>query len=121
MIIGGIILCASQQSTAVIGGILLTILGVLSLIYITVRICLAAACVLDKGMNPWAAITSSFAMTRANFWRLVALFILQNIIVIVSLIPLLLGLIWTLPLSLILYGTIYQFLSLRPQVQPNIQ
>lgn len=116
VVIGGVILTSfNQQSLAfLIGGISTTIIGVISIIYLAVRISFAMAFVLDQVSNPWQSIKQSFMITRSNFWRICWLFILQTLIVLVSMIPLGIGLIWTLPFTVILYGVIYLKLNKTP-------
>lgn len=91
--------------------ILIGFVGIIGIIYITLRMYLAMAFVLDRGVMPWPAIKLSFLATRSNFWRLVAIIILELLIILVSLIPLGIGLIWTAPFVYILYGVVYRNLS----------
>lgn len=113
VIIGGAILTNfSQHSIAyLISGILIIAIGVASLIYIAIRIFFAMAFILDQVSNPWESIKQTLIITRSNFWRLIWIFILQTFIILVSAIPLGIGLIWTLPFAIILYGVMYQKLS----------
>jgi len=93
--------------------ILVYVLASLVILYIFIRIILAMAFVLDKKCGPWQAITQSFAATRGNVMRLIAIFLLQFCIVIISILLLLVGLIWSLPFSYILYGEVYKTLALN--------
>ncbi len=93
--------------------VLLGLIGFVLTVFLCVRMMLSMAFVLDKGTNPWPAITQSFASTKNNFWRLIAIFIAQAIIIIISAIPLGIGLIWTLPFAYILYGLVYKNLTLN--------
>ena len=93
--------------------VILFIIGFISLIYLSIRIALGMAFALDQEVNPWQAIKMSFAATNENVWRLIGIYIIQLIIVIISMIPLGIGLIWTIPFILILYGTIYQRLLIN--------
>ena len=86
-------------------------LSALALIYLGIRMVLSIGYVLDQGVGPIDAIKNSFAATRGNVLNLIGVFILQTIIVAVSMIPLFIGLIWTLPLGLIIYGMFYKRLS----------
>lgn len=92
---------------------LLIILAVLGTIYVSIRISLSAALVLDRKLNPWSAIKKSFEATRSNFWRLIGILIIQVLILILSIIPLGVGLIWSLPFILVCYGVIYKNLSIN--------
>jgi len=91
--------------------ILLFVAGLLGTIYITIRLMLSMGFVLDKQMSPINAIKSSFRATQCNFWNIFFIFLLQSLIIAISAIPLGIGLIWTIPFSLINYGVIYKNLS----------
>lgn len=83
--------------------------GILFL-FLLIRITLAMGFLLDKNQNPWIAIKSSFKATRDNFWRLLIVHFLFICLIVVSALPLCIGLIWTLPLGFILYGVMYKTL-----------
>jgi len=104
---GGFLL-GSGSIIGMIAGVLLCIAAVISILIIGVRLSLSMAFVLDAGASPVAALKSSFHATQGNFWNLVGIFLLQIIIIAVSVIPLGIGLIWTLPFGFICYGLIYQ-------------
>lgn len=91
-----------------------------AIIYLMFRMSMALPLVLDKGLYPWQAITQSFEMTRWNFWRLVALYFLQIGLFLLSLATLGIGFIWTMPLLVVIYGTVYNSLlpNLRQQRNP---
>jgi len=91
--------------------ILLFVLGGAVFVYLSIRMLISNALVLDKATPPWDAIKISFNATRGNFWACLALIILQILIVAVSAIPFGLGLIWTLPLTFICYGVMYKRLN----------
>ena len=101
------------KSTMLIIAGVVGIIGFVATVFITVRIMLSMGFVLDKGTNAWAAITQSFAATAGNFWRLVGIVIIQTLIILVSIIPVGIGLIWSLPFVYILYGTVYKNLTLN--------
>lgn len=75
---------------------------------IGLRMALALAFVLDKRLSGLAAIKASFAATENNMLCLLVLFILQSMIVFVSMVPFGIGLIWTLPFVFVTYGVIYK-------------
>lgn len=89
------------------------VIGIIGVIYFVIRLLVAMAFVLDKLSNPWEAIVKSFEATRGNFWNLLFLTIIEILILMISAIPLGIGLIWTLPFALILYGIIYKELSVN--------
>lgn len=88
-------------------------LGVIFSIYLFVKIFLGTAYVLDKKVNPWQAIKLSFVATKGNILPLIVIYLMQMIIFIISAIPLGIGLIWTIPFMIILYGVIYRRLTTR--------
>lgn len=90
---------------------LLFIAGYLVMIYLVVRFSLGLMFILDKEVGPVNAFTLSYRATRCNFWRIFVIHILLSLIYSISMIPLFIGLIWTLPLLLISYGVIYKNLS----------
>lgn len=81
------------------------------LLCISIRMILAVGFLLERNANPWQAIKLSFIATRSNFFRIVAFFLIGIVILLISLIPLGLGLIWSLPFLVILYGEVYKGLS----------
>lgn len=112
MIAGGILFYTTQEAdrTPAIIGLsgLLFIIGFIVTIYLYVRMWLAMAFVLDQGTGPWDAIKKSFCATKSNIWNLIGISIFMSLIIIVSAIPLGIGLIWTIPLGVIVYGEVYR-------------
>lgn len=88
--------------------IILVVIGVIVIIILAIRLALSNAFVLDKQLGPVDAIRASFQATRGNFWRLLGIMIIQLAIVLVSVIPFGIGLIWTIPFAYILYGLVYK-------------
>jgi hypothetical protein len=91
--------------------ILLFIIGGAMVCYISIRMIISNAFILDKATQPLDAIKMSFKATRDNFWNCLGLTILQMLIIAVSALPLAIGLIWTLPLTFICYGVMYKRLQ----------
>ncbi len=87
-----------------IGLLLLVIPG----IYLMFAYYLALPLVAEKGMSPWQALETSRKTITHRWFAFFFFGIVISIIVFVSMIPLGIGLIWTLPLSLIAYGIIYR-------------
>ena len=81
--------------------------------YLAMRLYLAKGIVLDQQVGPWAAIKKSFRATKYNVWRLIGLTLLNAIILLVSVIPLGIGLIWSLPYLFINYGMVYRRLVIE--------
>ena len=97
-------------------GTIAIVISAIGAFYVTISMSLAAAFVLEKESSPWRAIAASFQATRWNFWRLLALYILQSFIILLGIIPFFIGLIWAIPFSFILYGMIYQRLSINTRI-----
>lgn len=108
--IGGLLGAQMFPGATIIGGILFA-LAVIILIVLAIRLMLAIGLVLDQNLNPWPAIKMSFLSTKGNELRLFLLILIQLAIVTISAIPFGLGLIWTLPFSIIGYGVIYKRLA----------
>src|SRR5205085_143591 len=103
------VISAVSSGVSMVGWALLTIIA-FAAFYLLVRLMLSIAFVLEQNVNPWRAIVLSFHATRCNFWRLFGWYIAIWIIMMISIIPLGIGLIWTLPLIYISYGMIYKTL-----------
>jgi uncharacterized membrane protein len=87
-----------------IGFLLLIIPG----IYLSVAYYFAMPLVTEKGLRPWEAMEISRKTVSKRWFTMFFFFIVLSLIIIVSMIPLGIGLIWTLPMSLIAYGIIYR-------------
>lgn len=87
-----------------IGFVLLVIPG----IYLAVAYYMAMPLVVEKGLSPWQAMEVSRKTITRRWFSVFGLFIILGIIFTVSLIPLGLGAIWTLPMMMIAYGILYR-------------
>lgn len=87
-----------------IGFILLILPG----IYLAVAYYMALPLVVEKGMSPWQALETSRKAVSRRWFRIFGFFIVVSIIMAISIIPLGIGLIWSLPLFIIAYGIIYR-------------
>lgn len=94
-------------------GAILVVVSIIGSIVLAIRLSLAIAFVLDAASAPLEAIKKSLSATDNNFWSLLGIYLLQFIILIVSMIPAGIGLIWSLPLVLICYGLIYKQLRVN--------
>ncbi len=83
------------------------VMGVL-MIGLALRFYLAVGMVIANEMNPWDALVASFSATKGNVCRIIGLILLNFLIVFISVIPFGIGLIWTIPYSLICYGEVYR-------------
>jgi len=86
-----------------IGFVLLILPG----IYLAVGYAMALPLVVEKNLSPWAAMEASRKAISKHWFKIFGLYIVLTIILWISAIPLGIGLIWTLPLALILYGVLY--------------
>ena len=84
------------------------LISILLVIYFYTRLFLASAFVLDRELNPWLAIKSSFTATRSNIWRIIGIIIISILLLVIGAIPLGIGLIWTFPLVFIILGVTYK-------------
>lgn len=87
-----------------IGYILLFVPG----LYLAVAYIFAAPLVVEKNLSPWQALESSRKAVTHSWFKTLGLILLLGLIVALSAIPLLIGLIWTLPFTIIAYGVLYR-------------
>lgn len=87
-----------------IGFFLLIIPG----IYLSIAYSMSLILVVDKGMSPWKALETSRKAVTKHWFSLFVLFLAISIINALGTIPLGLGLIWTVPMSIIAYGIAYR-------------
>jgi uncharacterized membrane protein len=84
------------------------LIGMILFVYLLVRLSLSVLTVLDRRVNPLEAVKYSWIGTRANFWRLFGFYIINFFILLAGVIPLGIGLIWTLPYAFLAHGVAYQ-------------
>ncbi len=90
--------------------ILLTIgfaLLVLPGIYLSVGYALTLPLILEKGLGPWEALEASRKAIHKKWWTVFGLYLVMLLLYMVSLIPVGIGLIWTLPMFFVLIGVLY--------------
>lgn len=91
---------------------IMTLIGILLLvlpgIYLSVAYMFALPLIVDKNMGVWEAMERSRKQVTKHWFKAFFLTILLSIIVAISMIPLGIGLFWTIPLMFVtLYGLIY--------------
>ncbi len=86
-------------------------------IYLTIRMWLGYAFIVDKKLNPWEAIQLSFKMTSGNVWNIIGLFAIKIGVLFLCSLTLGIGFIWGLPWVLITYGEAYKRLSSRQDIR----
>lgn len=84
------------------------VLFILPGIYLMVAYALALPLVLEKNLSPWAALETSRKAVTHQWFRFVGLYLVMMMIVIVATIPLGIGLIWALPMLLVVVGIVYR-------------
>jgi uncharacterized membrane protein len=88
----------------VIGFFLLVLPG----IYLMFAYYLAMPLVVEKGLSPWQALEASRKAVTHRWFSVFGLMLSLMVIVLVSAIPLGIGLIWTMPMLIIAYGILYR-------------
>lgn len=101
---------AGSLIASILSFIIVVVWAVLFVIMI-IRMYLSKPLVIVEGLGPWVAIKRSIALTRNNVWPLIGIAIINILIVVVSAIPLGIGLIWSLPYVFISYGVVYRRLA----------
>jgi len=86
-----------------IGLVLLVLPG----IYLTVGYALTLPLILDKGLGPWEALEASRKAIHKKWWTVLGMYLVMMLLYMVSMIPLGLGLIWTVPMFMVLMGVLY--------------
>ena len=86
-----------------IGFVLLIIPG----IYLAVSYAFVYTLIVDKGLDIWEAMELSRKTVTEQWFKFFGLSILSGIIIVISAIPLGIGLIWSIPMTYIAYGLLY--------------
>ncbi len=87
-----------------IGFLLLIIPG----IYLAVAYSFTLMLIVDKGLSPWQALETSRKAITKRWFTFFVYMLLIGLINLIASIPLLIGLIWTVPMSIIAFGIIYR-------------
>ena len=87
-----------------IGYVLLVLPG----IYLSVAYLLAVPLIIEKRLSPWDAMEASRKAITHHWFKTFFLFVVMSLLIIVSLIPLGLGLIWTYPMLINVMGILYR-------------
>ncbi len=88
----------------VIGFLLLVIPG----IYLGVSYIMAMPLVVEKNLGPWRALETSRKAVTKKWFSIFGLFFVIGLISMVSMIPLGIGLIWTIPMASLAFGILYR-------------
>lgn len=87
-----------------IGLLLLVLPG----IYLMIAYYMAMPLVVEKGMSPWQAMETSRKAITHRWFSFLGLGIVMMVIMVISMIPLGIGLIWSMPLMIIAFGVLYR-------------
>jgi uncharacterized membrane protein len=87
-----------------VGFLLLIIPG----IYLSVAYYFAIPLVAEKGLAPWEAMEISRKVVSKKWFTMFFFSLVLSLILALSALPLLIGLIWTIPMAIISYGIIYR-------------
>lgn len=91
---------------------ILTYLGFLLLIipgiYLAVAWFAGIPLVVDKGLSPWQALETSRKAISKQWFSLFGFFLVAMIVLVVSVLPLGIGLIWSMPWFFLCFGVIYR-------------
>lgn len=90
----------------------LTFVGFLLLIvpgiYLSIAYLLIFPLVVDKGMDPWQALEASRKAIHPCWFKVFGLYFVMTLICLLSMIPLGLGMIWTLPMFVMVSAILYR-------------
>lgn len=89
-----------------LGFILLVIPG----IYLSVAYLMAIALMIDKDLGAWEAMEASRKAISKHWFKVFFLYFLIVLLFMVASIPVLIGLIWVVPLFSILHGVLYKYM-----------
>lgn len=77
-------------------------------IYLSLAYTLTIPLVVDKGMGPWQAMEASRRAIHRHWFKVFGLYLAMGLICFLSMIPLGLGLIWTIPMFIMVGGILYR-------------
>ncbi|MEN0106471.1 MAG: hypothetical protein AAGC84_08605 [Pseudomonas sp.] len=88
----------------VVGYLLLVLPG----IYLSVAYVLAIPLVVERGLSPWQALETSRKAITQHWFKVFGLLLLLGLVLVLSVIPLGIGLLWTIPLMVVAMGVLYR-------------
>lgn len=87
-----------------------TLLLLLPGIYLGVAYSLALPLVAERGLSPWQAMEASRKAINRHWFKVFGLYLTLGLFLLLSAIPLGIGLVWTLPMAFIAVGVLYRTL-----------
>jgi predicted Zn finger-like uncharacterized protein len=95
-----------QTIIVIIGFLLLIIPG----IYLSIAYGLTIPLIMKKGLGPWEAMEASRKAIHHSWFQVFGLYFVMGLIFMVSALPLGIGLIWTIPMGVIVLGIVYRII-----------
>lgn len=90
----------------------LTFIGFLLLflpgLYLSLAYMLVIPLIIDKGLGPWQAMEVSRKAIHKHWFKVFGLYFLMALIYVVSMVPLFLGVIWTMPMLVMVGAILYR-------------
>ena len=94
--------------------LILTYLGFILLvlpgIYLTIAYMLALPLIIDRRMEPWQAMETSRRAISRHWFKVFFLYTIMGIVIFISMLPMFVGLIWTIPMTFIVGGILYRII-----------
>jgi hypothetical protein len=91
---------------------LLVILGYVFLIipgiYLSIAYMMSMALMIDRNMGFWEALETSRKAITKHWFKIFFLYLVMGIMLVLAMLPILIGLIWVMPLLVIVHGTLYK-------------
>lgn len=78
-------------------------------IYMAVRLCLYSEAIVDRNLNPVAALKYSFSLTKNNAGEMLGYMVLSLLLVLAGLLALVVGLAFAVPMATIAFSLTYRF------------
>ncbi len=99
-------------SLLTVASLLLTMLGFMFLIipgiYLSVAYAMSMALMIDRNIGIWEALETSRKAITQHWFKIFVLYLVMGIMLILACLPVLIGLIWILPLFIIVHGILYK-------------
>jgi predicted nucleic-acid-binding Zn-ribbon protein len=77
-------------------------------IYLMVGYMMAMSLMIDRDMGVWQAMETSRKAVTKHWFKLFGLYLVLWLVMMLASIPLMLGLIWMIPMSVVLHGVVYK-------------
>lgn len=91
-------------------GVVIALVGLVLILYLVLGLYVAKGIVLEQGVNPFEGVKLSFRAAKSYRFKLLGLALVNTGILFLSMLPLGIGLIWSLPYMFTSYGMVYKIL-----------